>query len=447
MSKFPEESLENEESLSEDSGSAAADPHDKFLAIKSALRTQESERQQEEMRVSVADKIQRMKDAKGNPDDQPYERAAAPEPEAPAAPPADPPETPAKNSKKKSNDKKSKKAKKSKKTAKKSKRRGPDLFPKRGDSPFEVIRKCIFLMSCTVFMVCLFLIGQYYWENYQNAQTLKEVEEIYDPNRREPTQETLPKEEGYEYYGLLPTVEQLLAQNPEIVGYIRIPDTVVAYPVLQHKVPEEGNTYYLDKNYLLQHEKAGSIFMDYRDYFDFVIDGRKQFENSDNLIVYGHNMHDYSMFGSLKRYINEANYYDAHPIVYFNSNYRQYTYKIFGMIIVDVDDETDTKFDYWNTLDFEDERHFYDYVNEVKRRTVRLTDVDVKYGDQILTLSTCNSTFSEGRLVVFARLLREGEEEMEGCTSKPNPNIKWPNSYYKWRKNTYNPDAEFIPYG
>ena len=72
---------------------------------------------------------------------------------------------------------------------------------------------------------------------------------------------------------------------------------------------------------------------------------------------------------------------------------------------------------------------------------------DVKYGDQLVTLSTCNSTFTEGRLVVFARMLRDGESLEEGTTSIANPNIKWPNSYYKWHKNTYNPDAEFIPYG
>ena len=116
------------------------------------------------------------------------------------------------------------------------------------------------------------------------------------------------------------------------------------------------------------------------------------------------------------------------------------------MFIVDVEDTTDTAFDYWNVLNFQTEEDFYNYVNEIKRRTTRLTDVDVTYGDQLLTLSTCNSTFSDGRLVVFGRLLRDGESEEVG-PSTPNPNIKWPNSYYKWRKNTYDPNAEFVPYG
>lgn len=427
MSKHPEEHMETQ---------------DKLHAIKSALRQQEEERQREEMRERIENKIQH------------------------ASHTADKPEGKSSHNKKKkktsklSNKKqvqstgknvkksgKSEKSKKSKKSNKKTKKHGLNLFPHQGDGPFEVIRKCIFLMSSTVFMVCMFLIGQYFWDNYQNAQLLQSIEMEYNPDRIEPTEETLPVVEAYEYYELLPTVSKLLEKNSEVVGFISIPDTVVQYPVLQHRIAEDGNDYYLNKNILLQTEKAGSIFMDYRNYFDLVENGQKLFENSGNLIIYGHNMHDYSMFGSLKRYINEADYYDQHPIVYLNSNYRKYQYKIFGMIIVDIDDESDTKFDYWNTLNFAGETDFYNYVNEVKRRTVRLTDVDVTYGDQLLTLSTCNSTFSDGRLVVFARLLREGEDLMEGCTSTPNPNIKWPNSYYKWRKNTYDPDAEFIPYG
>lgn len=356
----------------------------------------------------------------------------------------------------------------------KKKRKKDSLFPKQGDSVFEVLRKSVFLMSATIFMVCIALIGKYFWDNYQNKLLNDEMKVIYGNNTPlvyEPEDEDDSIES--ERYFMLSGASNLYAINHDVIGFIEIKDittntsTEICYPVLQYK-PEDhndpvtnGNEYYLTRNIYGETEKAGSIFMDFRNYFDYIVADKKEYDakgnliliqglkydNSDNLIIYGHNMHDYSMFGSLKKYINDATYYDSHPIVNLNSNIAEYKYKIFGMIIVDIDDETDTKFEYWNTLDFYDEETFYNYVNEVKRRTVRLTDVDVKYGDQLLTLSTCNSTFSEGRLVVFARLLREGEDELEGCTSTPNPNIKWPNSYYKWRKNTYDPDAEFVPYG
>ncbi len=318
-------------------------------------------------------------------------------------------------------------------------------FPEKGDSVRECIRKCVFLMAATVFMVCLCMIGDYFWENYQNSLLNDELRLIYNVHEEEEVEDL---GEGYEYYGLLSGVESLLAINPEVVGWISIPDTEINYPILQHKDAEDGNEYYLTRNIYGETVKAGSIFLDYRNNFDYVINGVKQVENSQNLIIYGHNMADYSMFGGLKYYINYADYYSEHPIIELNSNYRTYKYKIFAMILVDVDDETDTAFDYWNTLDFSSESEFYDYVNEIKRRTIRLTDVDVTYGDQLLTLSTCNSTFSNGRLVVFARLVRDDEELYEGTeTSTLNPNIKWPSSYYKWHSSTYDPDADFEPYG
>ncbi|MBQ8927728.1 MAG: class B sortase [Oscillospiraceae bacterium] len=345
---------------------------------------------------------------------------------------------------KQQNEKKKKRKKKRKKVPLGKRLRG--LFPQKGDSVFEAIRKSIFLVSTAIFIVCLCLIGDYFIDNYRNKVLNDDF--VVRRQRRTDADEAVASENNIStYYRLLPSVEDLLAVNPDVVGYITIPGTRIGYPVLQKRGQEDGNEYYLHRNIQLEEARPGSIFLDYRNNFDYVVAGEKQAENSENLIIYGHNMHDYAMFGSLKYYINDAEYYDAHPIVELNSNYKKYKYKIFAMILVDIDDETDTRFDYWNTLDFDDEQQFYDYVNEIKRRTVRLTDVDIAYGDQLLTLSTCNSTFTEGRLVVFARLLRDGESLEEGTTSVANPNIKWPNSYYKWHKNTYDPDAEFVPYG
>ena len=72
----------------------------------------------------------------------------------------------------------------------------------------------------------------------------------------------------------------------------------------------------------------------------------------------------------------------------------------------------------------------------------------MKYGDQLLTLSTCNNAFDTARLVIVARRVRDGEDPNERIAgSILNPNIKWPNVYYLWNEKTYNPDAPFAPYG
>ncbi len=358
---------------------------------------------------------------------------------------------------------KKKKGKKKKRKRRTLGQRIAGLFPQHGDSIFEVFRKMIFLASSMVFVVCLALIGKYFWENHQNALVTAEAQRIHDsviePERHLPKEPGSPEIEEEERYELLESAKNLLAINKDVVGYLSIPDEPrIAYPVLQRRNAEDGNSYYLDKNINLEYAKAGSIFMDYRDYFDDMVENfddtgepdgtyHRTFPNSQNLVIYGHNMHDFSMFGALKYYINTESYYEKHAIIELESNYMKYRYKVFGMIVVDVDDETDTRFEYWNTINFENEEKFYEYVNEIKRRTLRTTEVDVKYGDQLLTLSTCNGTFDNGRLVICARLLREGEDPAEGCVSAENPNIKWSSTYYKWHRGAYDPDAEFIPYG
>ena len=180
-------------------------------------------------------------------------------------------------------------------------------------------------------------------------------------------------------------------------------------------------------------------------------EGHRVEPDTDNLIIYGHNMGDDSMFGCLKYYERNYDYYGQHPIIELNSNYMRYKYKIFAFFIVDSEDKSDTAFDCWNKLNFNTEEEFYDFVNEAKKRTIRLNDVDVKYGDSLITLSTCNTLLGDrGRLIILARRVRDGEDELAGTqNSKENPNIKWPTLYYDFKSSAkkYDPNAEFVPYG
>ncbi|MBQ9110589.1 MAG: class B sortase [Oscillospiraceae bacterium] len=431
-----EETEESDEAEESEKPTENAPLNEKIMAIKSALWVQEDERQQAETKLQIADKVKKYKSGIET-GEQPEHDAAVPVQDA------------QKSAKEAAPDKKHGKKKSKKKKAKKKQKNS--VFPRKGDKPLDVVRKCVFLASSAIFVLCLALIVEYFWNNHYNSNLNENLSNMYQetkPPKEQEQETTEPPAEEYEYFGFLPNAERLLEINPDVAGWISIPGTDVSYPVLQRRGNPDGNEYYLKRNIYLEDAHAGSIFMDYRNDFDYVIDGKKQLANSANLIIYGHNMHDYSMFGSLKHYINDANYYGEHPIVELNSNYRKYQYKIFAMIIVDINDQSDTRFDYWNQLEFADEKAFYDYVNEIKRRTIRLNDVDVKYGDELLTLSTCNSTFSDGRLVVFARKVREGEDLYAGTqTSTANPNIKWPNSYYRWNKSTYDPEAEFVPYG
>ena len=104
-----------------------------------------------------------------------------------------------------------------------------------------------FLASSVVFVVCLFLIGKYFWENHENAKVTTETQEIHD-RVPEPPHEEKKKQAVEERYEMLESAKSLLAENKDVVGYISIPNEPrIAYPVLQRKNPVDGNLYYLDK--------------------------------------------------------------------------------------------------------------------------------------------------------------------------------------------------------
>ena len=334
--------------------------------------------------------------------------------------------------------------KKKKKRKKPLKERFLGLFPQKGDKPLECVRKIVFLASIIAIVVCGYMIIDYYTDLWHSKNVNNEIMELYNEytdNRRDESEE----ETEQKYYELLEGAAQLLSINSDVIGVINIPDTPVNNPVMRAK----DNSKYLDVKINGDESRAGELFMDYRNVFDHVADHKLAEKDSDNLIIYGHNMGNREMFGCLREYKDVDGFYEKHPVIYLNSNYECYTYKIFAIIMLDAEDKSETRYDCWNKIDFDDEADFYSFVNEAKRRNIRLNDVDVRYGDPLLTLSTCNSELGDrGRLIVMARRVRDGEDAMAGTqNSKPNPNIKWPTFYNDITGAKYDENAEFIPYG
>lgn len=322
------------------------------------------------------------------------------------------------------------------------------FLPQRGDSIPERIRKIVFLGAIVVIIVCGYIVADYYIDLWRSKRENDKNMNDYWSDMNEPT-EPRPTQgpDERKVYTLLNGAKALLEQNSEVVGVIRIEGTKVDNPVLQ----ADDNEKYINQKLSGRESRAGELFLDYRNHFDEVDEeGHLACENSDNLVIYGHDMNDDEMFGCLKYYVRNYDYYGEHPVIELNSNYEQYKYKIFSFFILDVDDDTETKFDCWNKLNFDSEAEYYDFVNEAKRRTLRTNKVDVKYGDPLLTLSTCNGLFGDrGRLIILARRVRDGEDPLEGTQENElNPNPKYPSLYYDIRTyEKYDPDAPFEPYG
>lgn len=204
---------------------------------------------------------------------------------------------------------------------------------------------------------------------------------------------------------LLPAAQQLLATNPDTVGWVKIDGTKVDLPVVQRKGDPDGNEYYLTRNFNGNKAKAGTVFLDFR----ATLDASQQ---SHNLVLYAHNEKDNTMFGDLDEYKNKIDFYREHPVVQFNSNYEQGTYKIFGMFVTTVlskQSRDGRVFDYHNYVDM-DKARAKDFLDNVMERTQVLTTVDVSPSDYFLTLSTCSNEFEPSRFVIVARKLRKGED-------------------------------------
>ena len=332
------------------------------------------------------------------------------------------------------------------------------FVPWKGDSLFESFRKIVFSLALIVVGVCSFLIGSYYIDLYKAKKMYAEIQARIDAARAnrhfdedENNSDKLGGEvEWLDYNDLART---LLPINPDAVGYVSIEGTEVSYPVVQKQKlsdPNQNpNDYYLYRTFKQEHSKSGCIFMDFRNHFDEVVDHRRVYDNSGNVFIYGHNMNNRTMFGSLRDYINNPSFYSAHPIVNYSSLYKDYQFKIFAVFVVDGEDFTsEYAFDCWNTLDFEDEDAFYHYVNEAKKRTMINTNVDVKYGDQLLSLYTCNGLVANAKLILMCREVRAGEDPKEGTENATlNDNVLYPKAYYKGgRPVNYDP-KKFVPYG
>lgn len=351
-----------------------------------------------------------------------------------------------------------KKKKKGKKKKKKKtvKQRIRELFPEKGDSVAEIIRKFAFLISVIAIFVCGHMVADYYYDLWKSRKQNDSLSQLYE--EEEPVYEaeipeaTVPGEKPTEKtYKILKGAKKLLEINSDTVGYIRVlskdgSDPIIDLPVVR----AYDNMKYLDRSFNGEESRAGTLFLDFRNHFDVITDGKRMYDNSEHLVIYGHNMADESMFGKLKYYYGSEEYYMEHPIIQLNSNYETYKYKIFAIFIVDAKDESETKYDCWNQLELDTEEEFYNLVNEAKRRTIYTNDVDVKYGDGLLSLSTCHYLLKDrSRLMIMARTIRPGEDEYEGTqNSKRNDNIKWPTMYYNSKKDEkYDEDAIFIPYG
>ena len=185
-------------------------------------------------------------------------------------------------------------------------------------------------------------------------------------------------------------VEKLQEENADIVGWLEIEDTSINYPVLQGT----DNEYYMTHNYKKQKSKNGSIFLT-KDY-DWSTP-------SSNLLIYGHNMNNGTMFQELLKYEKES-FYKQHPVIRFTTENEDAEYEIIAVLKTRVFYKSEKNvFRYYYFVNAETEEEYNVFVENAKKESLYSIDKTAKFGEQLITLSTCSYHVKDGRFAVIGR--------------------------------------------
>ena len=181
----------------------------------------------------------------------------------------------------------------------------------------------------------------------------------------------------------------LYLENAVMVGWIQIEGTSIDYPVMQTPA---------DPNYYLKHD----FEKHYTDYgCPFMQADCDALAPSDNLIIYGHNMKDGSLFADLAKY-GSKDFWQTHKTVWFDTELGSYAYEIFAVIHMTVQADDADAFPFYRFVDAAAPEDFAAYVSACKARALYDTGIFAEYGDRLLTLSTCDNITDDGRLLVIA---------------------------------------------
>ena len=185
-------------------------------------------------------------------------------------------------------------------------------------------------------------------------------------------------------------LETLHKENSDIIGWIEIENTNINYPVLQ----TNNNDFYLTHNYKKEYSPSGSLFLDK----NFDLD-----KPSSNYLIYGHRNKNGLMFEDLINY-KDKNYYTEHPIINFTTLKEDSKYEIISVFLSRVYYKNETNvFRYYFFVDAENEQEYNDYVSNCLKSSLYDIGKNAEYGEQLLTLSTCEYSQEDGRLVVVAK--------------------------------------------
>ena len=327
------------------------------------------------------------------------------------------------------------------------------FIPAKGDDKGTIIRKIVTILCIVVAIVCAVVVTIEFTRRSDDAQLIEDLAEKIELNASgsfsidEQKVDEIKKEEPE----ILDKFIDLYAENNEIVGWITVGggEQLISYPVMMN---EDDTEYYLYRNFYKEDSISGSIFCD-----NHIL----PFTDANNLLIYGHNMSSGEYFAKLTYYnpysthkSSFLQHYKNYPTLQFDTLWEESTYKIFGGMFINVEDVDGYVYPYHRKRQFKNELEFMDFMGNIMDRSVFYTDVDVEYGDQIISLSTCyyypTGYDVDARFVLLARKVREGEDpSVDVDKVVVNPDPLFFDAYYRvmggsWGGRTWDKDYPWL---
>ena len=250
----------------------------------------------------------------------------------------------------------------------------------------NIIRIIRVLLSIIIILGIIYICYYFYYIIKDNKvnNNIDENVDIYnldDTNNTEQKSEKILK------------LEELNKQNSDIIGWLEIKDTNINYPVLQ----TTDNDYYLTHNYKKEYSPTGILFLDKN--FDLI-------NGSSNYLIYGHRTNQGIMFEDLIKYSNE-DFYKSHTTVNFTTLNEDSIYEILSVFYSRVYYKNEKNvFRYYYFVNANNEQEYNDFINNCKKVSIYDTGVTAQYGEQLLTLSTCEYSQEDGRFVVVCKKIK-----------------------------------------
>lgn len=238
-------------------------------------------------------------------------------------------------------------------------------------------KKIVRIVALIALIASLCVLAFYIIGDLQDAKTDDDIKDL----KGKDTEAKIPE--------VLDEYASLYAENKDTIGWLKIDGTEIDYVVMQ--APDEINKY-LRNDFYGKSSTRGCLFVD--EYCDIF--------KSDNIIVYGHNMKDGTMFGTLDRYADES-FYSKHKLIQFDTIYEKHTYEVVAAIKTEIPPKGEKVFRYYEYTSSNDEETFLEYADFIEKNKLYDTGVMINPGDKLLTLSTCAYHTTDGRFVVVAK--------------------------------------------